>query len=222
MSVIDIKSEKQSSDIEDSNEVEQVVKSECSEQLQEPVLNNRDMSNENNENDASNSNDSKAAEMQQSFNIDKGDGFPVEINATNLKRKTDDAEAEPSQKYLRMEIASLLRVAAEPSQCTTSYQKEVKKEEEEIVDKDTARKRAKNKGKISQLVMCFLNRKYKEQKIAGPDPKALYKVMARRITHMFYDRDPDAVPKTKEVERYVEALFETHEIVTSEHDLDNI
>ena len=219
MSVIDIKSEKQSSESEDSNEVEQVVKSECSEQLQEPVLNNRDMIDENN--DAGNSNDSKAAEMQQSINIDKGDGFPVEINATNLKRKTDDAEAEPPSKYQRMEIASQSSTSQQ-NEATTSYQKEVPKEVEEIVDKETARKHAKNKGKISQLVMSFLNRKYKDNKIAGADPKALYKVMARRITHMFYDRNPSIVPKTKEVERYVEALFETHEIVTSEQDLDNI
>lgn len=230
MSVIDPKVEKQSDNEDsDSNEVEQVIKSECNEQLQEPVLENRDMEiNENNENESINSNDLKDVEMQKCFNIDNGDGFPVEYKAKNLKRKTDDVEAEsPPSKHFRLkdEEYSPVSVKMEMFESTNSYQKPIKRtpeEEEEILEKETIRNRAKNKGKVSQRVMLFLNRKYRQNKIAGADPKALFKVLARRITHMFYDRDPDIVPKTKEVERYVDALFETHEIVTSEKDMDNV
>lgn len=214
--MIDVKLEKQS-DNEDSIEVKQVIQSECElQQLHEPVL-SHDMIDEYNGNETINPNDLKAVESN--LNIDKGDGFPVEIKATNLKRKTDHDEAEASSsKHSRLERCPTNPLNVEVS---SSHQKP-SNEDKEIVDKESARKRAKNKNKISKLVMLFLNRKYSNNKIAGEDPKALYKKMARQITHMFYDINPDIVPKTKEVERYIETVFVNHEIVTSLKDLDNI
>lgn len=127
-----------------------------------------------------------------------------------MKRKTDDDDDIDKE---------------EPSKHPRLEEKEVNgknKEEIEIIDEHCAKQRAKNKAKISSIVMSLLNRKYSKKKIAGPDPKALFKFMARKITHVFYDPNPELRPNPKQIERFIEKIFEEHEIVTSEQQLDDI
>lgn len=81
------------------------------------------------------------------------------------------------------------------------------------------RHQSKNKKKITDIVVKILNQFYHDKKIGGNDPRGLFKKIARKVSHYFYDKDPDKVDK-KEISDYIFERFYNHEIITSEADFD--
>lgn len=161
-------------------------------------------------------------------------GTPVTINNESIEPFGSECDDEKIKKKLKREIQDDFQESSfkypdfTPSNSVVKLENDVKpppakRQKQEIEeDPDLKKRRVKNKGKTSHLVITFLNKKYGEKKIGGEDPRGLFKVLARRITHEFHDRNPEVVPKSKEIEQYIDTIFEKHEVVTSETDIDNI
>lgn len=138
---------------------------------------------------------------------DDNDNFSVEEVRKNsdLKRRIDEPAAERSPvKKIRLE--SDFRKASDILTTTTSS------------TDDTEKKRKRNKNKISEIVVNALNTFYHEKKITGPDPKGLFKLMARKITHHFYESDADHVPESKLIRNFVCEIFYNCGVISSEAD----
>jgi hypothetical protein len=140
---------------------------------------------------------------------DNNDNFSFDEVRKNsdLKRKIEDPVLDKSpMKKIRME--SDFRKASDMLTTTTSSGSE----------NDTEKKRKRNKNKISEIVVNSLNTFYREKKITGPDPKGLFKVMARKITHHFYESDADHVPESKLIKNFVCEIFYNCGVISSEAD----
>lgn len=137
-----------------------------------------------------------------SFSVDEG------RKHGDLKRKIDEPAIEKSSmKKIRME--SDFRKASDMLTTISSSSG---------TDDNIEKKRKRNKNKISEIVVNSLNTFYHEKKIAGPDPKGLFKLMARKITHHFYESDTDHVPESKLIRNFVSEIFYNCGVVKSEND----
>lgn len=88
------------------------------------------------------------------------------------------------------------------------------------VTEEVNRKRKRNKNKISEMVVQSLNPFYRDKKISGPDPKTLFKLMARKITHHFFESDQDKIPESKLVRNRIRQLFSISGVVKSIEDVE--
>lgn len=109
--------------------------------------------------------------------IDKGDGFPVEP----VKRK-----AEVPLKDLT--TSGIKRPRTETNAPSTSVVFHLKKI-------------------VSQMVLAELNPFYKAKKFKSDDPKALFKAMARAVTHHFSEKNPNKVPHQTDVKKHIFSIF---------------
>lgn len=112
--------------------------------------------------------------------IDKGDGFAVE----SMKHKLVVSDYPPPKKP-RMSDTS----ASKPSVAFSSALK------------------VKNKAEISKMVLELLNPFYKAKKFKSSDPKALFKDMARALTHHFLNNEPSSVPQRAEIKAHISNIF---------------
>lgn len=208
----DVKDEMLEQNNEELNEIKQVV--ECQQQAEaiiESDCKSVIKSNESNEFQAVSSLlnrkfDDKEKKSSEIIKQEKKEEISSQSSSTStsstLKRKHEHENvASTSSKHRKVELSS---------------------QKSEEIDKDIAKQRSINKAKTSKLVMLYLNRKYSKNLFGGDDPKALFKCTARRITHMFYDKNPEVVAKPKEVEKYIESIFQLHKKITSEKDLDDV
>lgn len=74
------------------------------------------------------------------------------------------------------------------------------------------------KSFISQMVLAELNPFYKARKFKCSDPKALFKSMAREVTHYFADRHATKPPHQSEVKNHIFAIFKTNGSVSCVQD----
>lgn len=121
--------------------------------------------------------------------IDKGDGFAIE----SMKRKHDSSETEGSSSK-RPRISE--KEKAPPSAKANDVVKEI----------------------VSKIIIKELNPFYKDKKFESRDPKALFKAMARDVTHHFCQLYPNGGLQKPEVKKYIRDIFKSRRIIRSERD----
>lgn len=183
------------------------------------------------ETDEKSQDDDDVIEIKDVTKQDKND-FSETVSLENLKLKsnndfkrrhdeaqcTNNIESKNPPKKPRME--SEFRKASDMLTSTTTTMSHPTGLHQATVANadDTEKKRKRNKNKISEIVVNALNIFYHDKKITGKDPKALFKLMARKITHHFYESDADNVPSTKIIRNYVSEVFYNCGVISCEAD----
>lgn len=111
--------------------------------------------------------------------IDKGDGFPIE----SMKRKVDHTSKDQESNESKRPRLN------EKSSCSS--------------------KPALNNVKtaITNLVLSELNPFYKSNKFKSDDPRGLFKIMARDLTHWYLKKNPTISPQRPDVKKLICRIF---------------
>ncbi|KAG5682242.1 hypothetical protein PVAND_011606 [Polypedilum vanderplanki] len=130
---------------------------------------------------------------------------------SSKKRKADGEIEKKLQKIPRIEEGNLFKTAnellkiesnrIEPENVSFSSSSS-----SIVISEPVSENRSRNKKKISSIVVNTLNQFYHDKRIQGNDSKALFKAIARKVTHIFYDSNPDVVSK-KDITDYIYEVF---------------
>lgn len=82
----------------------------------------------------------------------------------------------------------------------------------------SSRPREDVKKAISELVRHQLTPFYKRDKIVSSDSKTLFKAIARKVTHHFFDKFPNRAPSKDIIKSYIKAVFDHKTVITEADD----